>query len=181
VEQLERDKRVAEDSDVLLSDEAFFDALFRAEFASLTRLAALVGADDPHDIAQEAFFRLHGKLGGLRKRSAALSYLRRTAVNLVRTRQRHLSVVRRAAAGISTGHAASSCDLAVQAEEHREVLEAIKRLRPRERQVLVMRYWLELTPADIAATLGMRLGTVKSSTSRALRALEKELVTPGEQ
>lgn len=58
------------------------------------------------------------------------------------------------------------------AEEHREVLAALDTLAPRQREVLVLRYWEGLSEAEIATTLGLSTGTVKSTASRALRALE---------
>jgi RNA polymerase sigma factor (sigma-70 family) len=59
------------------------------------------------------------------------------------------------------------------AEEHREVLAAMQQLAPRQREVLVLRYWSELTEAEIAEALGISRGAVKSTASRALDALEK--------
>ncbi len=62
------------------------------------------------------------------------------------------------------------------AEEHSEVLAALAELTERQREVLVLRYWSELTEAQIAETLGLSRGTVKSTASRALDALEKRLL-----
>ena len=59
------------------------------------------------------------------------------------------------------------------AEEHREVLAALKQLPNRQREVLVLRYWSDLSEAQIADALGISRGTVKSTASRALAALEK--------
>ena len=59
------------------------------------------------------------------------------------------------------------------AEEHREILAALDRLAPRQREVLVLRYWSGLTEAEIAETLGISRGAVKSTASRALDRLEK--------
>jgi RNA polymerase sigma factor (sigma-70 family) len=65
----------------------------------------------------------------------------------------------------------------VLAEEHREVIEALHRLAPRQREVLVLRYWSNLSEAEIAQTLDISPGTVKSTASRALVALEKAMQT----
>ena len=69
------------------------------------------------------------------------------------------------------------------AEEHREVIEALQRLAPRQREVLVLRYWSDLSEAEIAETLSISRGTVKSTASRALVALEKAMTTthPGKE
>lgn len=68
--------------------------LFRARYLEMVRLAGLLGADDPEDIAQEAFTRMMNKNPELRDTQAALAYLRAIVVNLTRNRHRHLRVVR---------------------------------------------------------------------------------------
>jgi RNA polymerase sigma factor (sigma-70 family) len=67
----------------------------------------------------------------------------------------------------------ATADHAVLAEEHREVIEALRRLAPRQREVLVLRYWSGLSELEIAEALGISRGAVKSTASRALDALEK--------
>ena len=61
------------------------------------------------------------------------------------------------------------------AEEHREVIVALHSLAPRQREVLVLRYWSNLSEAEIAQTLQISRGTVKSTASRALVALERAM------
>jgi len=61
------------------------------------------------------------------------------------------------------------------AETHQEVFDALHRLTRRQREVLVLRYWADLTEAQIADTLGVSRGTVKSTASRALDALGRQL------
>jgi RNA polymerase sigma factor (sigma-70 family) len=60
-------------------------------------------------------------------------------------------------------------------DEHRQVIDALRTLPRRQREVLVLRYWSDLSEAEIATALGVARGTVKSSASRALDALEKQL------
>ena len=60
-------------------------------------------------------------------------------------------------------------------EEHRQVVEALRTLPRRQREVLVLRYWSELSEAEIATTLGISRGTVKSTAARGLAALEQRL------
>ena len=86
------------------TDRAGFDALFDDCFEPMKRLAFLLGADDPENIAQEAFVRLHDRWARLESADKALPYLRRTVVNLSRSRLRHLRVVRRAAPRARPGH-----------------------------------------------------------------------------
>ena len=68
-------------------------------------------------------------------------------------------------------------DSAVLAEEHREVIAALQTLAPRQREVLVLRYWSNLSEVEIARTLDISQGTVKSTASRALVALQKSMQT----
>src|SRR5215469_8366549 len=77
-------------------------AVFRARYLEMVRLAGLLGADDPEDIAQEAFARLMRRR--LPEPQAALGYLRAIVVNLTRNRHRHLRVVRmRTPAAVAEG------------------------------------------------------------------------------
>jgi RNA polymerase sigma factor (sigma-70 family) len=143
--------------------------LFRAKYPEMVRLADLLGADDPEDIAQEAFARLIRKHSSLRDPQAALAYVRASVCNLTRNRHRHLRVVRlRTPAG---QHEDSSEQVAMLREDHREVLAALAGLAPRRREAIVLRYWLDLSEREIAAAMGVSPGTVKSHVSRGLAAL----------
>jgi RNA polymerase sigma-70 factor (sigma-E family) len=147
--------------------------LFTGHFRGLVRLAALLGADDPEDVAQEAFVRLHRSSGRLRDPGAALPYLRTTVVNLSRSRLRHLRVARR---GVPPSPDVASAEhSAVLREDHREVVAALCELPARQREVLVLRYWLDLSEAEIADAMGISRGAVKSHASRAVAALERAL------
>jgi RNA polymerase sigma factor (sigma-70 family) len=147
--------------------------LFRARYPEMVRLADLLGADDPEDIAQEAFARLIRKHGVLRDPGSALAYVRAIVVNLVRNRHRHLRVVRlRTPAG---RHEDSSEQAVILREEHREVLAALAGLAPRTREALVLRYWLDLSEREMAEAMGISPGTVKSTVSRGLAALAQVL------
>ena len=158
-------------------DDADYRDLFFGQFAAMTRLAAMLGADDPEDVAQEAFVRLHSRSRTLRDPQAAVGYLRSTVVNLTRSRLRHLAVVRRHARSQTTapGQVASAEHDAVTRESHHELVAALQRLTPRHREALVLRYWLDLTEAEMAEAMGVSRGTVKSHVSRGLDALAAEL------
>lgn len=160
----------------MLEVEATYADLFHAHFPGMVRLATLLGADDPEDVAQEAFCRLHPRMRQLRDAHSALAYLRATVVNRTRSRHRHLQVVRRHAPP-APPDAASAEQLAEIREDYREVLAAVARLSPRHREALVLRYWLDLSEADMAEAMGCAPGTVKSHVSRGLAALETALTT----
>jgi RNA polymerase sigma factor (sigma-70 family) len=160
-------------------DDADYRDLFFGQFAAMTRLAAMLGADDPEDVAQEAFVRLHRRARTLRDPHAAVGYLRSTVVNLTRSRLRHLAVVRRHATRQATApnHVASAEHDVVTRESHHELVAALRHLSPRHREALVLRYWLDLTEAEMAEAMGVSRGTVKSHVSRGLDALAAELET----
>lgn len=147
-----------------------YERLFHSHFASMTRLAAMLGADDPEDVAQEAFVRLHRRTRTLRDPHAAVGYLRTTVVNLTRSRLRHLAVVRRSPMEPRPDAASAEQDV-VRREGNRELVDAMRRLSARHREALVLRYWLDLTEAEMADALGVSRGTVKSHVSRGLDAL----------
>jgi RNA polymerase sigma factor (sigma-70 family) len=148
-------------------------SLFKARYPELVRLADLLGADDPEDIAQEAFARLISKQRALRDQDAALAYVRAIVCNLVRNRHRHLRVVR---LRIPAGHDEASSEQAVMLrEDHRELLAALAALPPRRREAIVLRYWLDLSEREMAAAMGVSAGTVKSLVSRGLDALGQAL------
>jgi RNA polymerase sigma-70 factor (sigma-E family) len=141
--------------------------LFAAHYRGLLRCIRLL-VDDPadaEDIVQETFVRAHRSLGSLRDAAGEAAYLRSTALNLARSRLRHLRVVRR-----HTVDAANAVDAAYNAERP-AVIEALRRLPPRQRECVVLRYYLDLSERDIAALLGISTGSVKTHASRALAAL----------
>jgi RNA polymerase sigma-70 factor (sigma-E family) len=154
--------------------ERRYAELFHAHFAGLTRLATLLGADDPEDVAQEAFVRLYSRRGRLRDQNAALAYLRATVCNLNRSRFRHLRVVRKHLEGPPPDIPSAEHDV-VRAERHGEVVRALGLLPRRQREALVLRYWLGMGEAEMAAAMSVSVGTVKAHVSRGLDALEGAL------
>ncbi len=157
-----------------LIDDPAYEQLFRTEVAPMTRLAALLGDDDPESVVQEAFARLHDHWHRIRDGESPAGYLRTIVVNLVRSRHRHLKVVRRH----QTHHlppAASAEETAAERAEHALVLTAIAALPSRRREALILRYWLDLSEAEMAVAMSTSVGTVKSTLSRGLAALRTAL------
>ena len=148
-------------------------ALFRDRYPEMVRLADLLGADDPEDIAQEAFARLIRRHDSLRDPAAALAYVRTSVCNLTRNRHRHLRVVRLRTP--AARHEDSSEQAVILREDHREVLAALAGLPPRRREAIVLRYWLDLSEREIATVMGVSPGTVKSNVSRGLATLAATL------
>ncbi|MCS0605829.1 SigE family RNA polymerase sigma factor [Streptomyces sp. LP11] len=153
------------------------EELYHHRRLSLVRLAVLLVDDVPtaEDVVQDAFtalFRRHGhRLGSLDDPEA---YLRTSVVNGARSVLRRRRTVR-AHPPAPEGHAPAPEEDVLLHEDHREVLAALRTLTSRQREVLVLRYWSHLTEAEIAATLGLSRGTVKSTASRALDALGRRL------
>jgi RNA polymerase sigma factor (sigma-70 family) len=154
------------------ADDAAVAELFRARYQEMVRLAGLLGADDPEDVAQEAFARLLNR--SLRDADAAIGYVRATVCNLTRNRRRHLRVAALRAPA-PPPDSASSEQVAIFREDHREVLAALSSLPARRREAIVLRYWLELSESEIAVAMGVSAGTVKSQVSRGLAALGRAL------
>ncbi len=152
-------------------------ARYEAHAVSLLRLAMVMTGDRPtaEDVVQDAFLGLQRRWDHLSHTDNALRYLRSSVLNgcrsVFRRRGRHGQADRsgEGAAGPSAESAA------ILGEEHREVLNALRRLPPRQRQVLTLRFYLELPIPEIARTMGISQGTVKSTTSRALAALGRLL------
>lgn len=163
-------------ADIDSRDEAIA-GLYRSQRLNLLRLAAFLVDDHAvaEELVQDAFAGLYQRWGSLADASAAPSYLRVTVVNGARSTQRRQGMARRHLR-VAEPDALPPADFALLlAEEHREVVAALRRLPRRQREVLVLRYWANLDEREIAATLGVSRGTVKSTASRALDALENTL------
>ena len=153
--------------------------LYREHYASLVRLASLllhdVGAAE--DVTQDAFAKVHVAWGRIREPEKALAYVRSAVLNGARSRMRHLHVVDRHRPE-PRPDTQSAETKALSGEEHREVVAALRALPLRQRECLALRYYLGLSEAEIAATLGISTGSVKTHTHRGLAALEKTLEAP---
>ena len=152
-------------------------ALYAQHWRAMVRLAVLLVDDvqSAEDVVQDAFFALHRRAHTLRDPNAAVSYVRASVVNLSRsvirrrqTARKHLRVAEPEAAP-----AADSNILLL--DEHRQALEAVRRLPRRQQEILVLRYWAGLSEREIATTLGISPGAVKSSASRGMATLQRAL------
>ncbi|GGY37927.1 RNA polymerase sigma factor [Streptomyces xanthochromogenes] len=151
--------------------------LYLARRLDMVRLALFLVDDLPtaEDVVQDAFAALCRSYGtSLHGLHDPAAYLRTAVVNAARSilRRRRTS---RAYTPPHQGAGAPVDERLLLAEENRQVLDAMALLTQRQREVLVLRYWSELTEAQIAETLGLARGTVKSTASRALDVLEKRL------
>jgi RNA polymerase sigma-70 factor (sigma-E family) len=145
---------------------------YRAHYRSLLGLAALLLDDTAscEDVVQEAFIRVHSARSRVRDPEKTLAYLRQTVVNLSR------STLRRRILGLKL-LSKPMPDMASAEEGAYEILErdqlkaAMRTLQRRQREVLVLRYFADMTEAQVAQTLGISLGSVKAYGSRGIAAL----------
>ncbi|MFL6239189.1 MAG: SigE family RNA polymerase sigma factor [Actinomycetes bacterium] len=151
-------------------------SLYAAHYRSLVRLSTLLIGQQAlaEEVVQDAFVAMHGKWGRLREGDKAAAYLRQAVVN------RSRSALRRR--GVEDKHRMpgdapmpSAEHAAMTTLERDAVLTALRALPQRQREVLVLRYYGDLSEADIAATIGISQGAVKSHASRGIAALRTVL------
>ncbi|MFE3787375.1 SigE family RNA polymerase sigma factor [Streptomyces goshikiensis] len=145
---------------------------YRAHYRSLLGLAALLLDDTAscEDVVQEAFIRVHSARNRVRDRDKTLAYLRQTVVNLSR------SALRRRILGLKLlskpmPDMASAEEGAYDQLERDDLIKAMRGLQRRQREVLVLRYFADMTESQVAETLGVSLGSVKAYGSRGIAAL----------
>jgi RNA polymerase sigma-70 factor (sigma-E family) len=153
-------------------------ALYQVHAVGLIRLAVVMLGDraTAEDVVQEAFCALYRRWDHLADAGKALTYVRSSILNGCRSElRRRIRRDRRPAPDAVAAGAASAEAMALIGEEHREVLAALRRLPRRQREALVLKFYLDLPEPEIAASMGVTAGTVKSTTSRALAALARLL------
>jgi RNA polymerase sigma-70 factor (sigma-E family) len=141
-----------------------FEDVYAAEHAPLVRLARVV-LDDPaqaEDVVQDAFAQLHGRFSRVGNPEA---YVRVTVLNGARRVNRR----RRAAVRLGLAHVPAGRD----GDAPPYLLDAVRRLPARQLEVIVLRFYLDLTVPEVAAVLRVPEGTVKSRCSRALASLRE--------
>ena len=154
--------------------ERHVTALYQAHALSLARLALLMLGDRhaAQDVVQDAFFGLYRRWDGLASADAAPAYLRTSVLNGCRNALRRRS---RQALSVADEALESAESALVHTEERRALLAAVRRLPARQREVLVLRYYLDEPEGVIAASLGIGASTVRSTLHRALKALGADL------
>jgi len=151
--------------------------LYQAHWRYLVRLAVLLVDDvsSAEDVVQDAFMALHRKAGNLRDPEAALAYLRTSVVNLARSVIRRRQVARKHLKVAEPEATAGADHDVLLRDEHRAALAAVRALPRRQSEVLVLRYWAGLSEREIASTLGISTGSVKSAASRGMATLHRSL------
>lgn len=157
-------------------------SLYQAHAVGFIRLAVVFLGDvgTAEDVVQEAFCGLYRRWRHLHEPAKALEYVRTAVFNGCRSQLRARTRAEHREPRHWAGHSASAEEDALVQEEHRQVLAALRGLPPRQREALVLRYFLDLSEADTAEAMGVSQGTVKSTTSRALTTLGR-IVLEGSQ
>ncbi|HEV8222488.1 MAG TPA: SigE family RNA polymerase sigma factor [Streptosporangiaceae bacterium] len=150
--------------------------LYTAHYRSLVRLAALLLRDvaTAEEVVQDSFVAMHDGWRRLRDNDKALSYLRQSVVNRSRSVLRHRVVVDRNAPK-PPPDMPSAEQGAITLLERSAVVTALRTLPARQREALVLRFYGDLSEAQIAAAMGISKGAVKSHTARAMTALRSVL------
>jgi RNA polymerase sigma-70 factor (sigma-E family) len=153
--------------------------LFREHHGELVRLAVLMVGDLPtaEDVVQDVYASLQSRWSERAAPDSVVPYVRACVLNGCRSVQRRRAIARRIGAEHRDEERTSATaeSEVILSEDRREVLAALTRLPRRRREVLVLRYYLGLSEAEIAAVLGISPGTVKSTAARGLAALARDL------
>ena len=176
-----RDRKTADSSGVELDELTAADQvtrLYRTHGMDLIRIAAVMlgSRASAEDAVHDAFCGLFRRWNQLADPHNALAYVRSAVMNRCRSElRRQARLQRRADHNHRPLDAESPEQAAILGEEHRNVLIALRRLPDRQREALILRYFLDLPEPEIATAMGISQGTVKSTTSRALAALARQL------
>jgi RNA polymerase sigma-70 factor (sigma-E family) len=157
------------------ADEAVTQ-LYAAHYTGLVRMASLLvrHSGEAEEIVQDAFVSMHDKWRRLKDPDRALGYLRRSVVNAARSaHRRHLVAAKHIPTTLED--AASAEAHAMHAQTRTAVMDALHRLPTRQREVLVLRYYSDLSEAQIADALDISRGAVKSHAHRGMTALRSTL------
>lgn len=152
--------------------------MYQVHYPALVRAAALLTGDlaTAEDVVQDSFITLHRAWPRLRDPGKALPYLRRSVINNSRSVLRHRAVAGRypslPAAGLPSAE-----ESALAVVQRSSVLAALSVLPAKQREVLVLRYYADLSEAQIAAAMGISRGAVKSHAARARDSLRAMLDT----
>lgn len=148
-------------------------ALHREHYRSLVKLASFLVDDVAtcEELVQEAFVRVAARPGAVRDPEKAPAYLRSAVLNGARSHLRRRDPRARLRVLRAGGEPEPPDRTAGRHDDERAVLAALRTLPDRQRDVLVLRYWLDLPEREIADTLGIGAGTVKTHARRGLESL----------
>ena len=151
------------------SDEEFREFM-RGRWPAMVRLAYGLTGDLGHaeDVAQGAFARAYASWERVMRTGDPDAYVRRIVINENNSRFRKRRVTEHLVDAVPEPSDQPAADPLGDSEA---LLKALRRLGPRQRAVIVLRFWMDMSEAETAAALNCSVGTVKSQASRALAAL----------
>lgn len=152
--------------------------LHREHYRDLVRLAGLLLHDQgaSEEVVQDAFVQLHLRWRRLRDVDKAPAWLRSAVLNGARSRLRHLEVRRRHAGDSAAGAGHESAeDAALARGSSDRIVAALRTLPARQREAVVLRFYLDLSEAEMAAAMGVSAGSVKTHLHRGLSALQTRI------
>jgi RNA polymerase sigma-70 factor (sigma-E family) len=151
-------------------------ALYGTHYRALVRLAAILVRDvsTAEEVVQDSFIAMHAAWLRLRDTDKALSYLRQSVMNRSRSVLRHRVVMDKNAPK-PPPDVPSAEQGAMSELERTAVVSALRRLPQRQREALVLRFYADLSEAQIASTMGISRGAVKSHTARGMSSLRAVL------
>ena len=170
-----RDTSASNGSRIIDADAAITE-IYGLHYRSLVRLATLLVHDisTAEEVVQDSFVALHAGMHRLRDSEKTLSYLRAAVVNRSRSVLTHRIVVDRNAPKPAPDMPSAEHG-ALTLIERSSVVAALRSLPERQREVVVLRFYGDLSEAQIAGAMGITRGAVKSHTSRAMSALRSVL------
>jgi RNA polymerase sigma-70 factor (sigma-E family) len=147
-----------------------FRTFMHGRWPAMVRLAYALTGDQGHaeDLAQTAFAKAYASWPRVIRAGNPDAYVRQIVINENNNRFR-----KRRVRELSTDNLPDTSIPGIDLANRAALLDALKILGPRQRAVIVLRYWLDLTDAETATTLGCSVGTVKSQASRALATLRQ--------
>jgi RNA polymerase sigma-70 factor (sigma-E family) len=157
--------------------DAAVTALFEVHYRQLLALAHRL-LDDPRDaedVVMDSFVGLYRRWGSVRRTDNPLCYLRASVLNGSRNRLHRLRLATARLFSQFEPPAPAAEQAAMLHVEHDSVVQVLHGLARRQREVLVLRYYEQLSEAEIAATLGCSVGSVKTHASRGLQAVAEHL------
>src|SRR5215469_1128718 len=162
--------RAASDADQAIT------AMYITEYGSLVRMSVVLVGDVPtaEEVVQESFIAMYGAWRRLRDIDKAVSYLRRSVVNRSRSVLRHRIVADRLAPRHEPDMPSAEQG-AITLLERSAVIRALRSLPARQREAVMLRYYLDLSEEEVASAMKISRGAVKSHTARAKAALRTAL------
>jgi RNA polymerase sigma-70 factor (sigma-E family) len=156
-----------------VGDDESFRAFVQRQWGPLVRTAFLLTGDRGHaeDLVQAALEKTHRRWDRVSTMDAPVAYVRRAMVNTATSWRRR----RRFSEVPLLGFDGAAADPYAPVDQRQQILAALRRLPPRMRAVLILRYFEDLAEADVAHALGCSIGSVKSQASRGLDRLRAHL------